>query len=853
LVYKNIYPFTDVVFEFPRDSCGIKYTIYLHPGADVSKIKLTYPYQSRPSLVNGNIEIMSPIGKLVDHKPFSYIESSGEVIASRFDLANQAVGFKLGNLKEVLQTVVIDPFTVIPAFGVSNAAFDVDYDNAGNVYAYGGPSAGPYSLLKYDAAGTLLWSYTPSLFVSTVYGDFTVDRNTGNVYLSEGLNSPPGAQVVKINASAVQLAAYSGNFDFTEIWRIAFSPCTSQLILAGGGGWAFSAGYQTATLDTNLSTISLVDYVPSFEIHHDVGLLTLDDNGNCYQMTTRAVYASDSLVYDNTLVKLPLPGLTPTTWNVAANYKTRELSSMTYYGASSGLYANGYNGLCTYDTLVYSYDGYVLKQWQASTGSMVSYNRINYPAGGDSTQLKWGGIDADRCGNLFVADSNAVLQFDTSLTLINTYTQPGIVTDVRISDAGTLYVCGLGFVSSVVPTGLLTCNASFTLSSLVDDATCFSTGTATVVVTGGTPPYTYLWSDGQTTATATGLAPGTYTCTVTDAQGCNNVQVISVTVNGPTDPVVNVTTTDPLCFGASNGWAAANVSGGAAPYTYSWSNGQTTSTATGMGAGPWSVTVTDSLGCSTTQTFTLVDPAAIVVSTVSTPSACTANTGTATATANGGTAPYSYVWTPGSQTTAVVTGLGVGNYTVTVTDSNGCTQSQTVTVVQANNPVISITATPATIAPGGSTQLNASGGISYAWTPSSTLSCSTCPNPLATPGETTIYCVTGTDSNGCTDTACIKVTLEIPCGEIFVPTAFSPNKDGANEMQCVLGNCIAALYFAIFDRWGEKVFETHDQKMCWDGTYKGKVMNTAVFVYYLEATFNSGETITRKGNITLVR
>jgi gliding motility-associated-like protein len=91
------------------------------------------------------------------------------------------------------------------------------------------------------------------------------------------------------------------------------------------------------------------------------------------------------------------------------------------------------------------------------------------------------------------------------------------------------------------------------------------------------------------------------------------------------------------------------------------------------------------------------------------------------------------------------------------------------------------------------------------------------------------------------------------CGEMFVPTAFSPDGNGENDMECVYGKCIKDLYFVIYDRWGEKVFETDDMTTCWDGTYRGKAMNTAVFVYYMKAQLTTGEEVVKKGNISLLR
>ena len=99
----------------------------------------------------------------------------------------------------------------------------------------------------------------------------------------------------------------------------------------------------------------------------------------------------------------------------------------------------------------------------------------------------------------------------------------------------------------------------------------------------------------------------------------------------------------------------------------------------------------------------------------------------------------------------------------------------------------------------------------------------------------------------------MRVTVETPCSEIFIPNAFSPNGDNTNDMECVFGNCIASMTFSIYDRWGEKVFETHDPKRCWNGTYRGEKLNGAVFVYYFEGVLSTGEHINKKGNVSLVR
>jgi gliding motility-associated-like protein len=135
------------------------------------------------------------------------------------------------------------------------------------------------------------------------------------------------------------------------------------------------------------------------------------------------------------------------------------------------------------------------------------------------------------------------------------------------------------------------------------------------------------------------------------------------------------------------------------------------------------------------------------------------------------------------------------------------------------------------------------------------LSCDSCSITYATPSITTIYTVTGTDAFGCIGTADVLVVVQENCGNIYVPTVLSPDGTGnsENKMACVYGNCIVNLMYAIYDRWGEKVFETSDQTTCWDGTFRGKKLNAGAFAYKLKVTLSNGEEIERSGNITLIR
>jgi gliding motility-associated-like protein len=198
-----------------------------------------------------------------------------------------------------------------------------------------------------------------------------------------------------------------------------------------------------------------------------------------------------------------------------------------------------------------------------------------------------------------------------------------------------------------------------------------------------------------------------------------------------------------------------------------------------------------------------------------------------------------------------------GTYTAILLASNGSSTASAVHTVQVGGP--SVSAGPNytyqinnAIVPG--VTITASGNANtYVWSPTLALSNSTSPVTFANPTVTTVYTLTGTDANGCTQISTVQIYVDETCGDLFIPTAFSPNADGENDLECVFGSCITEMTFAIYDRWGEKVFESTDPKTCWDGMWQGKIMDTGVFVYHLLATFRNGEKIDKKGNIHLIR
>lgn len=210
--------------------------------------------------------------------------------------------------------------------------------------------------------------------------------------------------------------------------------------------------------------------------------------------------------------------------------------------------------------------------------------------------------------------------------------------------------------------------------AVVTNAGCTQLGSITVSAAGGSGTFTYTWNNLQTGATIDSLSAGTYTVTATDGGGCSITAAYVVNDVSQTVTISDTTIVPVGCAGAGTGAITVTISGGTAPYTYTWDNSQSGATIDSLTPGLYAVTVTDANGCSTTGVFEVPNGNPLSVSVTATDLICNGTTsGQATANATGGTAPYSYLWsnTPAG-TTQTITGLGWGFIQVTVTDANGC-------------------------------------------------------------------------------------------------------------------------------------------------------------------------------------
>ncbi|MGE3653680.1 MAG: gliding motility-associated C-terminal domain-containing protein [Flavobacteriales bacterium] len=342
---------------------------------------------------------------------------------------------------------------------------------------------------------------------------------------------------------------------------------------------------------------------------------------------------------------------------------------------------------------------------------------------------------------------------------------------------------------------------------------------------------TGTWSPALDNTTTT-----TYTFTPTAGQ-CATTTTLTITVTVPTVPVF--TAVSAICSGDALTPLPTTSNNGV---TGTWSPALDNTTTT-------TYTFTPTSGqCATTTTMTITVSSPPVAAITGTSSICFGQT--ATLTASGGN---SYVWSTG-EVTPSITSTPSDTITYWVTASIGsCSDSDTITVNVIQNPnVIVSPAISTTIVQGQTVELTASGASSYTWTPSEGLSCINCPVTIASPEITTVYCAT-TVVDGCPDTTCVIVNVDIICGELFVPSAFSPNGDGVNDCLSVYNNCIESMDFKVFSRWGEVVYQSIDVNDCWDGSFKGTPLNTAVFVYKLDAVLLNGEEVKLKGNVSLIK
>ena len=629
-------------------------------------------------------------------------------------------------------------------------------------------------IAKYSGSnGSLLWAKSVSVTGDAEGAGITVDAS-GNCFLTGYFrntatfkSSPNGISLTSVGGLDMFLAKYntSGtckwakkgggtgldrgygialngkNIVVTGYYEATGTFGTTQLTSAGGGD-AFVAKYDTA---------GTFKWAKSFGgANTDYGhAVALDSSGNCYvtgRFETQATFQSTPVTsygsYDIFLTKLNNNGSLLWVKNYGGlnlDY-SRSIAINKNYNAVyiTGAYAinamfdslNVVSATNSQDVFVAKVDTNGTALWALSGGGL-------YDDSGN-------GIALDTVGGIYITGSfynNATVFGNVSVTGYGDY------------DIFTAKICPVS--ASVVKT----------------DVSCYGGSNGSIIITpdGGTPPFTYTWVPNVgTNDTLENLSAGIYAVTVTDNNGCESVK--QIVIEQPDSLAVVVTGTNITCHNLNNGLAVAVASGGTSPYNFIWDTTpvQLSDTAFNLSQGNYKAIVTDAYGCKDSATVNVVNPSAVLALVGTNKSTCSGNNTSigATPTAAGGTPPYKYKWTPSTflnnDTLAnpVATPTANVTYTLKVTDKNGCTASAGMHITITQPPSVMVSQGD-TLCVGQTANLaaNATGALSYSWTPALTLNNPNIATPVASPTATTTYTVTVQFSGNCYNTGSVKIVV----------------------------------------------------------------------------------------------
>lgn len=453
---------------------------------------------------------------------------------------------------------------------------------------------------------------------------------------------------------------------------------------------------------------------------------------------------------------------------------------------------------------------------------------------------------------------------------------PSLANPTARPDTTTTYIVMISDVNNCmdIDTQTITISNPVIVNVQLDTAVCLGQSVqvgGVNIVLGGIPPFTYLWSpaSGLSNSTisnpiATSNSTTDYILQVTDSFGCQdfdttNINISFIATEAGTDRFICVNESTVL----GGNPTAIN---GVAPYSYIWSpsiNLNDTSNANPTSVtdrtGRYYVLVTDSIGCQGIDSI-VINVSRLTANAGLDDTICigeTANIG-GFPTADSGTIPYTYLWdnrnsiTDSSISNPVSSPIETTRYIIKVTDSSNCIAYDTVEIYVYPNVNLDA-GTDQVIQLGQSAQLNAlpTGLISYVWTPDNTLNNPNIVNPVATPDKTTTYYINILDQYGCifidsVNVRVLNVNYQFPSG-------FTPNGDGINDIAYFVSRDITNFTLRIFNRWGEKVFETSSFKEGWNGIYKGKPLDQDTYTWYLKGKDAENKEVFDEGNIVLYR
>jgi len=765
------------------------------------------PYLAAQQNVNcfGGSDASIDLEVLAGTAPYTYLWNTGAVTQ---DLNNVSAGTytvtvtDANGCVETLTTTVIEPA----------GALDVNVSSIQSVDCYGGSTG---SISVNVNMGTIPYAFN--------WSNGAVTQNISNVPAGTYTLTVTDAQgcveteTVIVTQPQAALSAVIQTIQDAD----CFGSSTGSVSINVNQGTApYSYNWSTGDTTQNLSNIASGTYT-----------VTVTDANGCTQ-TLAAVIGQ------------PLGALTAS---------LNAMQSVACYGGSNGSisvnvtqgtppYAYLWNtGATTQNIYGLSAGNYVVTITDSNGCIDTLSVLVTEPAGALTVNLQtaqnvscYGGNDGSV--QLTVTQGTAPYTYNWS-NGVTTQNQTGLaagIYSVTVTDANGCTEVASATISQ--PQGALQVSVSSS-----QNVNCFNgtDGQLTIAVTQGTSPYTYLWNNGSTTPSLTNITAGTYSVTVTDANGCT--EILSATIGQPLQPLMMTgSTSSSNCLAGLGGSVNINPDGGTAPYSFNWSNGATSQNLTNVPDGSYFITITDANNCSATSQFVITDISEFNAHADGPSTICVGNVAFLIADSIPGA---TYQWYLNQQTLGgavhphFVTPVA-GSYTVTIQHTCGSFTSQPIEITV--NSVANISVSPnVIICPGESTQLLASGGINYSWTPVSGLDFPNVPNPVAAPAATTIYTVEVENDLGCRASA--QVTVTVFCDTLIIPSGYSPNNDGVNDGFEIVGiDKYPNNKIWIYNRWGNLVYKASGYNNEWNGysnvsgVYIGKKVPAGTYFYVLD-------------------
>ena len=638
ITYKNVYPFIDFEYTIPEDKAyGIKYNVILHPGANLTHIKMAYSgdIEKIKKLKNGDVVIKTSLEDVVEHFPTTYYKS-GQTLKSAFEIKDNVIEFIFPEGYDNSKEIIIDPWvTAIVSLGSNNYGYDVDYDFSANTYVYGGYS--PFKVALYNSVGVLQWVFagtvpaaTPAWSSAPIVSqasNFGINRNTGKTYIGQGYVNV-GNRVIRLDASGnYDNFINNSNNQFQEVWDMGFHCTTNEVFVLGGGT---SSNISAVTINPTTAVLTLSTFQPTISsAAQDVVSHAIDDQGNIF-----VNYAGGQVTNKICRVNATFNG---NLWTILSGFTvfTEQGNKNQYQGAGS-LSSNGFNCLAVNANYLFYYDGLNLAAYNKTTGAQTASTTVPL------TLKRQGGIAVDDCNNVYLGGNGSILSYNyngtaftalTSIPLTVTTLSNQYVYDIKMDkQSKLLYVCGSGFVANYPAINSLACaTASSACFNGQPTAQGVCAGTQVTVTiansTNLTNPSYSIQPGGNTNNTGTfvltPLSTIVYTTYVTGANAGSVIVTHSSVANVTVFPQPSSvpTLTQSTCTSSLNGFnlnlAFTPPSTLSPAYNIAWStlpigvfSPTQTSVSGAIAPGSYTATIVAANSCSTIAVFSIDPPPA---------------------------------------------------------------------------------------------------------------------------------------------------------------------------------------------------------------------------------------------------